>query len=386
MKLHATGTATMVHRRLIGRITTASLPPPERPDAIFLWREGAATQNPDVRAYLGLVTPSREAPRPAQGLPTVTGLTDLDYLADGDVVLLTPTGFVRVLYRRRSQQNFILLAENCNSYCLMCSQPPRPVDDLAKVHEHLRLIDLIPPETAELGITGGEPTLLKDRFLEVIRHCKQRLPKTGLHVLTNGRLFFYRDFARTLAAIEHPDLMLGIPLYSDVDFEHDYVVQAKGAFDQTVLGLLHLAQFEVPVEIRVVLHRQTYRRLPQLAEFIARTFPFVAQVALMGLEFTGLTLAHPEELWIDPAEYQLELAQATRTLHDAGLNVRLYNHQLCVLDRTLWRFAVPSISDWKRAYLRACEECALRSKCGGVFQTSHGRHSSHIHPFVGESP
>jgi len=31
--------------------------------------------------------------------------------------------------------------------------------------------------------------------------------------------------------------MLGIPLYSDDSTVHDYVVQAKDAFEQTVLGL-----------------------------------------------------------------------------------------------------------------------------------------------------
>jgi len=43
-------------------------------------------------------------------------------------------------------------------------------------------------------------------------------------------------FARRLASIHHPDLMLGNPLYSDLSEEHDYVVQARGAFNETVRG------------------------------------------------------------------------------------------------------------------------------------------------------
>jgi hypothetical protein len=34
--------------------------------------------------------------------------------------------------------------------------------------------------------------------------------------------------------------------------------------------------------VRVVIHALTYRRLPQLAEFIYRNFAFAAHVALMG--------------------------------------------------------------------------------------------------------
>ena len=262
----------------------------------------------------------------------------------------------------------------------MCSQPPRDVDDGGRIVEHLRLIDLIDPETRELGITGGEPTLLGDDFLSLIAHCKAKLPSTALHILTNGRLFYYRTFAKALGEISHPDMMLGIPLYSDIDAEHDYVVQAKGAFEETVLGIHNLARYSVPVEIRVVIHQQTYRRLPALAEFIARNFPFAAHIALMGLEMVGLVHQNMQELWIDPYHYQEQLRKATETLSFSGLTVSIYNHQLCVLDRALWHLSRKSISDWKNIYLPECRDCTLRSDCGGFFQSAAKKHSLFIEP------
>ena len=97
-------------------------------------------------------------------------------------------------------------------------------------------------------------------------------------------------------------------------------------------------------EIRVVLHQQTIPRLPHLARFLARNLPFVDHVALMGLEMMGHVKANLEALWIDPADYQQQLRQAVEILDVSGMNVRIYNHQLCVLDRALWPFAVKSIS------------------------------------------
>jgi MoaA/NifB/PqqE/SkfB family radical SAM enzyme len=108
--------------------------------------------------------------------------------------------------------------------------------------EHYRLIDLVDPATREIGITGGEPTLFGKEFIRFIGYCKERLPCTALHVLTNGRMFYYQRLAEELGEINHHDIMLGIPLYSDVDSEHDFVVQAHGAFVETVLGLHHLAR------------------------------------------------------------------------------------------------------------------------------------------------
>jgi MoaA/NifB/PqqE/SkfB family radical SAM enzyme len=87
-----------------------------------------------------------------------------------------------------------------------------------------------------------------------------------------------------------------------VDGLHDFVVQATGAFDQTLRGIMNLAINRVPVEIRVVVHKLTYERLPDLAGFIARNLPFVSHVALMGLEPTGFTKSNMEALWIDPVD------------------------------------------------------------------------------------
>ena len=112
--------------------------------------------------------------------------------------------------------------------------------------------------------------------------------------------------------------MLGIPLYSDLDEEHDYVVQAKGAYDETVRGLYHLGAAGVPIEIRVVLHAATVARLPQLAEFIYRNVPFAAHVALMGLEMFGYVHLNMEKLWIDPADYRDAFAEAVQFSRSGG--------------------------------------------------------------------
>jgi His-Xaa-Ser system radical SAM maturase HxsC len=199
-------------------------------------------------------------------------------------------------------------------------------------------------------------------------------------VLTNGRRYRDPEFAQRLAALHHPDLVLGIPLYADVDSLHDYVVQAPGAFEDTVLGFYQLSQASVRLELRVVLHRQTYRRLPRLAEFITRNLPFVEHVALMGLEMFGFTHYNLPLLWIDPVEYQAQLEEATLTLAASGMCVSIYNHQLCTIPRTLWPFARKSISDWKRVYLEVCGTCAARPYCGGFFQSATKRHSAHVAP------
>src|SRR5262249_44590267 len=142
----------------------------------------------------------------------------------------------------------------------------------------------ISPDAAEIGISGGEPALLGERLVRLLALLRQYLPRTAIHVLSNGRRFSDGGFARAIADVKHPDLMIGIPLYSDLPEEHDYIVQAKGAFDETVRGVLNLKRRRVRVELRFVIHRETFPRLPDFARFVARNLTFVDHVALMGLE------------------------------------------------------------------------------------------------------
>jgi len=176
--------------------------------------------------------------------------------------------------------------------------------------------------------------------------------------------------------------MIGIPLYSDNPDLHDYIVQSKGAFHETVQGILNLKRHGQKVEIRVVLHKQSISRLPQLCEFIARNLLFVDHVTLMGLEMTGFTRANLDVLWIDPSDYRDILSEAVGILAGYRMNVSVYNHQLCLVNEDVLPYYRKSISDWKNEYVPECTGCQRKEQCGGFFSSGvqHG-YSRHISPF-----
>jgi len=306
-----------------------------------------------------------------------------DHLGDGDIVGLDPGSLrLRVLYRRASKHNSFLVTERCNHYCLMCSQPPRNVKDGWIIDEIASCIDLLDPATASVGFTGGEPLLEWRCFIALLAAFRGRLPETAIHVLTNGRAFAAEEVTAAWAALGFQRLTAGIPLYSAVDAVHDYVVQARGAFDDTVLGILRLKDKGQRVEVRIVLHAVTAPRLRETCAWLARNLPFVDHVALMGMENTGFALANQDLLWIDPLDYRADLACGVNVLRAAGMNVSIYNLPLCLLDRSVWDFAVQSISDWKNGYLSECDGCAARRRCAGFFSSGRPRLSRGISPIA----
>lgn len=309
---------------------------------------------------------------------------EFSYLNDGDIIRLSDNqSRIRVLFRRDSQQNSLLITEQCDHYCLMCSQPPKNIDDSWLLDEIHQVIKLMPRDTPEIGITGGEPTLHRHEFLKIIQRLKNYLPDTAVHVLSNGRAFSDAGFSVAYSEIEHPDLMVGIPVYSSTPEIHDYIVQSKGAFDETIRGILNLKKLGQRVEIRVVLHEQTIDGLPLLAEFISRNLLFVDHVALMGLEMTGFTRANIDKLWIDPFDYKDTLSHTIRILSSYGINTSIYNTPLCLINPQDEPFYKKSISDWKNEYAPECNNCSRYQECGGFFSSSlmHG-YSAQLRPFT----
>jgi len=314
--------------------------------------------------------------------PSVYSIPTFEHLNEGDIVVINSDGVVNTLYRVNSHHNSLLVTERCNSNCLMCSQPPKDKNDIDYLFSiHQELIPLIPKNCIELGITGGEPTLLGDHFFSLLKTLQIELPDTEIHCLTNGRTFAWKQFAKLLSNLNYSKLMLGIPLYSDYYHLHDYIVQSNHAFNQTIHGLYNLAEYNQRIELRIVLHKQTIPRLVKLAKYIYKNLPFVEHVAFMGLEYIGYTPHNIETLWIDPFSYQNELNEAVCYLADCGINVSIYNSQLCLLPEHLWQYCRKSISDWKNSYLPECQECAMLNECGGLFTWNISKHSDYIKPF-----
>ncbi len=378
MRLTTSGIPQNFGDEIVGPITLGEMPPDLRRSTIRLLQDGEAVSDQVLNNHKAVLSPG-DLPSTVRA-PRIDRIRHTDHFRAGDVIVLEPgTGFVRSLFRKADKHHSIFVTEQCNSNCLMCSQPPKDRDDAERLtRRNLQLIQHMDPPPTYVTITGGEPTLLGEKLFVLLEALKKRLPETEVHMLTNGRTFAQSRLTAELAAIAHSKFSVGIPLYSDVPGEHDYIVQSAGAFDETVTGFHQLARYGIRSEVRVVLHKLTIPRLHKLMEYIYRNLTFVEHIALMGLEQIGYTPRNLDELWIDPYDYQRDLEEAVEYLRQRNMPVSIYNHQLCLLPRALWKFARKSISDWKNIYDSECDKCTVAQDCGGFFKWATKRQSDHI--------
>ena len=270
-----------------------------------------------------------------------------------------------------SNSNILFVIDQCNNHCIMCCQPPKKRDDFDYYFKkNIALVKSAPKETKEVCITGGEPTLAGDKLFELVKIVREELPDTVIQILSNGRTFKNHTFAHHLKEVGGDKVFVGVPLHSDYAGDHDRIAGAKGAFYETMLGLYNLGNEEIPVELRIVINKMNYHRLPQMAEFIFKNLYFAAWTAWMGMEDTGYATKNSKQIWIEPIEYIPQLCSAIKYLSEWDLPASIFNIPLCLLPEEYHQYAAQSISDWKTRFLDICDECVMKEKCCGLFATS----------------
>jgi His-Xaa-Ser system radical SAM maturase HxsC len=339
------------------------------------------TEEPSLlsRGFAGLIT--KEYGKKKSSLPQakVSGGVS-DKLEEGDCVLISKDGTITVVWEKKAPMNALLLTEVCDCRCLMCPQPPK-AHDRTLTETSKRIFNLVKIESNKtICLTGGEPTLLKEDFFDILVMINKKYPKSAVMLLTNGKSFANFEFTKRFVSLRPKNFLTCVSIHSDVDEVHDRIVGVKGSFYKTAMGLQNLARYREKIEIRVVVNRLNAHRLESIAIFIQRNFPFITHCTFMGMEITGLACDNYETVWIDPYEYRDELSRAVRVLSRADINVSIYNLPLCLVEPKSWSFARQSISEWKNDYLPICERCSVKLRCCGIFTTSGMHQSAYILP------
>lgn len=299
-------------------------------------------------------------------------INEYDTLIDNDVVEIINHEWIKVLYRDDSDDNAIVVTNQCNSNCIMC--PDSDIvrntmenPDIKKILEHIRCI---PNDTKHITITGGEPGMLKQNLVRILRECQDYLPDTEFLLLTNGRVFANTEFTNQVCLNIPKNIRIAIPIYADNEELHDEITRVKGSFNQTIIGIKKLINKKIDIEIRIVVLRKNYKQLKKITEFIANEIPEVKIVNIMALEMTGNAYKNREEVWVSFEEMKDQLYKACLETMKAGIITNLYNFPLCNLNERLYSISHRSITDFKIRYKEECQQCSEKERCGGFFNST----------------
>jgi His-Xaa-Ser system radical SAM maturase HxsC len=304
-----------------------------------------------------------------------------------DVVAIDSYGILRSLYLNASDSNALFVGTCCNCNCLMCpySETARKEHEMLPIERLMEIVDYIPSDAPYITVTGGEPTLLRGDFLNLVRYLNFRLSNTFIQYLTNGRAFANMEFGLAFRNLLRPNNRVAIPIHGPDAKLHDYITQTCHSFDQAVQGIQFLESSSAELEIRIVVSKLNYDKLLDIAKFIVGTFKKITCVNFIGLEMLGNAVKNAESIWIDYKNAFQYIKPAIDFLISNNQDVGLYNFPLCAVDGEYWEICARSISDYKVSFEKQCSECSVREMCGGLFQSTSQYGKLTIQPVENET-
>ena len=263
----------------------------------------------------------------------------------------------------------------CNNHCPICTNPTdffsKPTSYYIEKKFLNRLKKISQKDLKEICLTGGEPTIHPD-FFGILDYLKNHFPKTHITLLTNGRSFYYKDFAKKIW--QYDNISVEVSIHGSKAIIHDAVTGTKGSFKQTISGLKNLIFLKDPskkqeIGVRIVACRINLLDIPKIVKFLKNKFISIERAILIFMEYEGQAIINKKSVGIT---YQDIIPILGKIKKDIPLfkEFRLYHFPLCVLDPFFWPYVWRTLPGYETTFLPECKNCLLKSSCLG-FQKSY---------------
>lgn len=256
------------------------------------------------------------------------------------------------------------ITTQCNNNCICC------VTDKALRSKVLCEPKLHGPSTHDepIVVSGGEPTIAKSFFRFLTASSIKLKP---LLILTNARAFSDNVFLKKFldCNLYKKNTMIATALYSDKANEHDKMTRVSGSFEQTIRGLNNLIAKGFNIEIRIIINRNNYYKLPAIAEFIINSMKGINRVAFIQMKISGQAKDNLKELIVKYEDTLAPLMNSLKILSTAGIEVHLLHHPLCLLPAEAQLCTKGRTADIKELYFpKQCDECYKKGQCSGIWK------------------
>lgn len=223
------------------------------------------------------------------------------------------------------------------------------------------------PNAEQFLLTGGEPTIHPD-FLAILQETRKLLPNTQIKILTNGRTFFYEDFARQVLQIKN--LSLAFSFCGHDAKLHDAVTRSPGSFQQAEAGLKNILKNKDKshhIEIRIVLTKLLLKQNKSVFEFLGKNFTDIDTLVFLFPEIEGTCEQNYKTIvpTYDDAlksDFFANFEKAQKTFPD----IRLYHFPLCVVPPGLWPNVWRTMDKNDTTFVQQCARCLYQKSCLGV--------------------
>ncbi|KIG14462.1 radical SAM domain protein [Enhygromyxa salina] len=290
---------------------------------------------------------------------------------------------------------YIQVVRHCNHFCGFCSNPTTPY---SHTFESMKVLvdDFVERGYFGVILTGGEPSL----HPELPKIC-QYASDSGLHVrmITNGTRMADKKFAKAMA--DAGLKIVHVSIYSVKEEVEDILRGTPGTLPIALQALDNAAEFGIDVNMNCVINKLNADHLDLNIRYFIEHHPYIRHFVWNNLDPSmGRAEVNQDQYTPRLAEFELSLHRGCRLLQRSGRTFRIEKVPLCYMTDFAWastetRKIVKSEErivhflddkqtvrqrEWGHKYAPACEQCSLRSICGGVFDRGNAYDPAELSP------
>ena len=148
-----------------------------------------------------------------------------DEVIHGDVIVVRDNNSIYKMHDGSSSSALVYVTNQCNSNCIMCpdSVKMRTRENTISFEELEEYVALLPSDLKHIDITGGEPTLLKEKLPDLIRRALEQAENAEILILSNGRSFAVDGYTQKFGIFSDQRFKIEIPIHSADKEKHDYI-------------------------------------------------------------------------------------------------------------------------------------------------------------------
>lgn len=195
------------------------------------------------------------------------------------------------------------ITRQCNLRCKYCSyftsaadiNQDLPKEEWIKFFEELNTCAIM-----EVCLSGGEPFLREDlrELIEGIIRNRMRFK-----ILSNGTLIT-NEMASFLASTRRCN-SIQVSIDGSIPTAHD-VCRGEGNFLKAMKGIQHLLKYNLPVTVRVTIHKHNVRDLEGIARLLLEEIG-LPQFSTNSASYMGLCRQNVEQVMLTPEERSLAM-------------------------------------------------------------------------------
>lgn len=204
------------------------------------------------------------------------------------------------------KRHWLRLTRTCNNHCVFCLDKEAQNGSCISLGEIKKdLIKGRKEKARRAVLSGGEPTL-HPRFLEIVKIAKD-LGYLHIQVITNGRMFVYRDFLELAVNAGLNETTFSIHGHNEE--LHDRQTMVKGSFKQSLTGLKNALKIpNLIVNLDIVINKFNVRYLPDILGFFIDLK--VSEFDLLQVVPFGMAWHNKERLFYNIDESLINLRRA----------------------------------------------------------------------------